>query len=151
MDADRQQVPYNGEEGDTMPKKSDSLHENRGHSDQKEDRGHRGGKMDDFRQQGRQDGSGKRDDFLQQGRQDGSGKRDDFLQQNQEAGPGNLGGTGGFQKLFRQNRKLFQGNKPGAGLGAGTAKNGCLPGCLSRLFMLAVPFIALGTYLLVRS
>ena len=145
-----------------MPKKSDSQHKNRGHGDQKEDRGHRGGKMDDFRQQGRQDDSGKREDFRQQGRQDGSGKRedfrqqgrqdgsgklDDFQQQNQEAGPGNLGGTGGFQKLFRQNRKLFQGNK----LGAGTAKNGCLPGCLSRLLMLAVPFIALGTYLLVRS
>ena len=130
-----------------MPKKSDSQHKNSGHGDQKEDRGHRGGKMGDFRQQGRQDDSGKRDDFRQQGRQDGSGKLDDFQQQNQEAGPGNLGGTGGFQKLFRQNRKLFQGNKPGAG----TAKNGCLPGCLSRLFMLAVPFIALGTYLLVRS
>lgn len=142
-----------------MPKKSDSQHENRGHGGQKGDRGQRAGRMDDLRQHGRQDGSGKMEDFRQQGRQDGSGKMEDFQQQNQEADPGNLGGTGGFQKLFRQNRRLFQGNRPGAGLGAGpdaglgagSAKSGCLPGCLSRLFMLILPFIALGTYLLVRS
>ena len=134
-----------------MPKQSDSQHENKGHGGQKADRGQRAGRMDELRQHGRQDGSGKMENFQQQGRQDGSGKLKDFQQQNQETGPGYLSGTGGLQKMFRENRKLFQGNKPGAGLGTETAKNGCLPGCLSRLFMLILPFIALGTYLLIRS
>lgn len=139
-----------------MPKKPDSQHGNRGRGGgQNADRGQGGRKMDEFRQQGRQDGSGKMDEFRQQGRQDGSGKLEDFQQQNQEQGSGGAGGMGGFQKMFRQNRRLFEGNKPGAGLGtdlgAGTTKNGCLPGCLSKLFMLVLPFIALGTFLLLRS
>ena len=134
-----------------MPKKSDSQHENKGRGGQKTDRGPGGRKMDEFRQHGRQDGSGKMDDLRQHGRQDGSGKMEDFQQQNQETGSGDAGRLGGFQKMFRQNRRLFEGNKPAAGLGQGAAKNGCLPGCLSRLFMLILPFMALGAYLLVRS
>jgi hypothetical protein len=61
-------------------------------------------------------------------------------QQNQQQPLNN----GGLRNLIRANR---QQNRGAGGLGQGAAKNGCLP----KLFMLALPFIALGTFLLLRS
>jgi hypothetical protein len=118
-----------------MPKKSDSHHENRGkssmeHGSQKEGREQRGG--------------GHQNDSRQQGRRDESAKPEGFQQQNREESPGNnVGGLGGYRKALRENRKRFQGKGPGEG----NKKNGCLP----KLFMLVLPFMAIGTYLLLSS
>lgn len=128
-----------------MPRKSDSQHENRGNNGQKGDRGQMGGKMggkmDDFRQQGRQDVSGKMDELRQQARQDRPANLNDSQQQNQQQVPADLGG---LRNLLRANRQPIQGT---GGLGEGAKKNGCLP----KLFMLVLPLMALGTFLLLRS
>jgi hypothetical protein len=119
-----------------MPKESDSRNENRGRpsmgrGDQKASREERRGNLSDFRQQGRQEGPGNLNDARQQSR---------------EEGPGNAGGLGGYRKLFQGNRKMFEGKGMGKG-NNDNAKNGCFP----KLFMLLLPFMAVGTYLLLRS
>jgi hypothetical protein len=57
------------------------------------------------------------------------------------SGRAEASGTGdsvrGYRKLFRGNRKA-EGNN---------SRNGCFP----KLFMLLLPFMAVGTYLLLRS
>ena len=117
-----------------MPKKSDSHNENKGRSSM----GHGGQK------EGREKkGGGHQNDTKQHGRKDESANLDDFRQQNREEGPGNVGGLGRYRKLFRENRKARQEK----GLGEGNKKNGCLP----KLFMLTVPFMSIGAYLLLSS
>ncbi len=138
-----------------MPKKTDSQHENRGKSSmenggQKEGREQRGGgHQNDSKEHGgqkegrEQRGGGHQNDFQRQGRENESANLGDFQQQNREEGPGDVGGLGRYRKALQGNRKTFQGK----GLGEGNKKNGCLP----KLFMLALPFMAIGTTLLLGS
>ncbi|MBI5934121.1 MAG: hypothetical protein HY867_10465 [Chloroflexi bacterium] len=117
-----------------MPKQSNSRNENRkrsGHDGQDAGRGERGENGDEKRQEVRQD------------RQDRFAQVKDQKQQNQEVGSGKPGGMGAYRKLLRRNREERQAK----GVIGTTKKNGCSP----KLFMLALPIIAVGMYVFLVS
>jgi hypothetical protein len=106
-----------------MPKKSESQNENKGRSIMQG----RGQKAS------REEGSNNISDNRQQMREERSDKVNDNRQQLRDERSGNVSD---YRQQIRE-KKLVEGNK----------KNGCFP----RLFMLFLPFIAVGTYMFLRS
>jgi hypothetical protein len=103
-----------------MPKKTESQNENRGRSVMP-DRG---------QQANREERSGNAGDFRQQKQEERADKVNDFRQQIREERSGDVNN---FRQQLREKK-----------LAAGSNKNGCFP----KLFMLALPLVAVGAYLL---
>jgi hypothetical protein len=103
-----------------MPKKTESQNENRGRSVMP-DRG---------QQANREERSGNAGDFRQQKQEERVDKVNDFRQQIREERSGDVNN---FRQQLREKK-----------LAAGSNKNGCFP----KLFMLALPLVAVGAYLL---
>ena len=121
-----------------MPKKSESHNENKGRSrmqgrGQKASREERLGNANDSRQQIREEKLDKVRDIQQKVREEKSGNVSDYRQQIREKGSGNISD---YRQQIRE-KKLAEGNK----------KNGCFP----KLFMLVLPFIAIGIYVFLGS
>jgi hypothetical protein len=103
-----------------MPKKSESQNENRGRSVM-QDRG---------QQANREERPGNAGDFRQQKQAERVDKVNEFRQQIREERSGDVNN---FRQQLREKK-----------LAAGSNKNGCFP----KLFMLALPLVAVGAYLL---
>jgi hypothetical protein len=118
-----------------MPKKTESQNENRGRSvmpdrGQQANREERSGNAGDFRQQKQEERADKVNDFRQQKQEERVDKVNDFRQQIREEHSGDVNN---FRQQLREKK-----------LAAGSNKNGCFP----KLFMLALPLVAVGAYLL---
>lgn len=107
-----------------MPKKSDSQHENRGRSSMQG----RGQKAN------QEEGPGNANNSRQQIREDRLEEVRDTQKKIREEKSGN---RSDYRQQIRE-KKLVEGAK---------AKNGCLP----KLFVLVLPFMAVATFLLFRS
>jgi hypothetical protein len=103
-----------------MPKKSESQNDNRGRSVTQD----RGQKAD------REERPGNAGDFRQQKQEERANNVNDSRQQIREERSGN---ASDYRQQIRE-KKLAEGSK----------KNGCFP----KLFMLVLPLVAVGTYLL---
>ena len=106
-----------------MPKKSEFQNGNKGRSIM-QGRG---------RKASREEGHGNASEKRQQIREERSDNVSDYRQQIREEGSGN---RSDYRQQIREKK-----------LAGGSKKNGCFP----KLFMLVLPFIAVGAYLFLRS
>lgn len=117
-----------------MPKKPNIRNENRGQGGRNAERQERAGKWNEGRVHGRPDQPGKPNENRQP-------MQENFQQPLQQEQRANPDGLAGYRRLLQAGRERMQGNNQAQG---NVAKKGCLP----KLFMLALPFAFVLTFLI---
>ena len=122
-----------------MPKKSNFRNENRGQGGHNAERQERAGKWKEEKVHGRPDQPGNPNENRQPIQEN---YQQPVQQPFQQAQPGsNPGGLAYYRRLLQARRERMQGNRQAQG---DVAKRGCLP----KLFMLALPFVFVSTFLI---
>ena len=118
-----------------MPKKSNFGKENRGQGGHNAERQERAGKWKEEKVHGRPAQPGNPNENRQP-------VPENYQQPVEQQQPGNpAGGLASYRRLLQAGRERMQGNRQAQG---NVAKKGCLP----KLFMLALPFVFVSTFLI---